>query len=213
MQPVLNFLYQHLPILHIDHFERYVLYLTTDLTRTNCMFMHIVLVSQVVEKPELIGIDFLWGICLNTPNNDIAEMAVDLLMSMSYSYLSPRLKKVRHPTLSSYTPPCLHIPHPVFIYPTLSSYTPPYLHIPHPVFIYPTLSSYTPPCLHIPHPVYIYPTLSSYTPPYIHIPHPVFIYPTLPSYTPPCLHIPHPVFIYPTLSSYTPPCLHIHWLL
>lgn len=47
----------------------------------------------VVEKLELSGIDFLWQISLAAPEEDIAEMAIDFILDLSYKYLSPRLKK------------------------------------------------------------------------------------------------------------------------
>ena len=48
-----------------------------------------------MEKLDLIGLDFLWQICLNTPDPTIAESGITLLMNVSYSNLTPRLKKVR----------------------------------------------------------------------------------------------------------------------
>ena len=53
-------------------------------------------VWQLVEKPELTGLDFLWEICLNTQDSDIAEQAIDQLMNMSYTNLSPRFKRVSY---------------------------------------------------------------------------------------------------------------------
>lgn len=50
---------------------------------------------QVVEKLELAGLDFLWQICLDTPDPMIAESAISLLMNVSYSNITPKLKKVR----------------------------------------------------------------------------------------------------------------------
>ena len=52
-------------------------------------------VFQTVEKTELIGIEYLWELCLNVLDPDIAELAISLMMHMSYSSLSPRLKRVR----------------------------------------------------------------------------------------------------------------------
>lgn len=49
---------------------------------------------QIVEKLELTGIDFLWQMSLAAPEEDIAEMAIDFILDLSYKYLSPRLKKV-----------------------------------------------------------------------------------------------------------------------
>ena len=64
--------------------------------------LHIIFCAQVVEKLDLIGLDFLWQICLNIPDPTIAESGIALLMNVSYSNLAPRLKKVR-PYLSYYT--------------------------------------------------------------------------------------------------------------
>lgn len=47
----------------------------------------------IVEKLELSGIDFLWQISLAAPEEEIAEMAIDFILDLSYKYLSPRLKK------------------------------------------------------------------------------------------------------------------------
>lgn len=51
---------------------------------------------QVVEKLDLIGLDYLWEVCLKTSDLEIAELAISLLMTMSYTNLSPKLKKVWH---------------------------------------------------------------------------------------------------------------------
>ncbi|XP_064607447.1 ubiquitin carboxyl-terminal hydrolase 24-like isoform X2 [Liolophura sinensis] len=53
----------------------------------------------VVEKAELCGLEYLWEVCLNTSDETIAELAITLLLNMSYSGLAPRLKK---------DPPVLH---------------------------------------------------------------------------------------------------------
>ena len=50
---------------------------------------------QIVEKPDLCGLEFLWETCLNTPNETIAEAAIELLLDMSYSNLTPKMKKVK----------------------------------------------------------------------------------------------------------------------
>ena len=47
-----------------------------------------------MEKFELIGIDYLWKIILEIPSEEIAMLAVKLLMRMSYTWLSQKLKKV-----------------------------------------------------------------------------------------------------------------------
>lgn len=47
----------------------------------------------VVEKSELFGLDYIWEICLNTPDESIASQAISLLLSVLYTNLAPRLKK------------------------------------------------------------------------------------------------------------------------
>ncbi|XP_076309376.1 ubiquitin carboxyl-terminal hydrolase 24-like isoform X2 [Tachypleus tridentatus] len=47
----------------------------------------------IVEKLDLTGLDFLWQIALTSPWEDIAEMAIDNLMKMSYHSVSAKLKK------------------------------------------------------------------------------------------------------------------------
>uniref|UniRef100_A0A2C9KAF6 Ubiquitinyl hydrolase 1 n=1 Tax=Biomphalaria glabrata TaxID=6526 RepID=A0A2C9KAF6_BIOGL len=49
--------------------------------------------TLVVEKPDLIGLDYLWEICLHVPSENIAEQAIQLLLSYSYSQLNSKLKK------------------------------------------------------------------------------------------------------------------------
>ncbi|XP_052775472.1 ubiquitin carboxyl-terminal hydrolase 24-like isoform X3 [Mya arenaria] len=46
-----------------------------------------------VEKVELQGLDFLWELCLNTPDESIADAAIQLLLNVSYNNLTSRLKK------------------------------------------------------------------------------------------------------------------------
>ncbi|XP_013409431.2 ubiquitin carboxyl-terminal hydrolase 24-like [Lingula anatina] len=47
----------------------------------------------VVEKSDLIGLDYLWETCLNITDEDIAQEAIDVLLHMSYISLVPKLKK------------------------------------------------------------------------------------------------------------------------
>ncbi|XP_063403289.1 ubiquitin carboxyl-terminal hydrolase 24-like [Mytilus trossulus] len=47
----------------------------------------------IVEKTELLGLDYLWDICLNTSDENIANISIQLLMTVSYTNLAPRLKK------------------------------------------------------------------------------------------------------------------------
>ena len=49
---------------------------------------------QIVEKMDLIGLDFLWKICMNVPDFSIAESAISLLLHVSYISLSSRYGRV-----------------------------------------------------------------------------------------------------------------------
>ncbi|XP_070196439.1 ubiquitin carboxyl-terminal hydrolase 24-like isoform X2 [Littorina saxatilis] len=49
--------------------------------------------SLMVEKVELLGLDYLWEVCLHIPDEAIADSAIQLLLNMSYNNLNPRLKK------------------------------------------------------------------------------------------------------------------------
>ena len=49
---------------------------------------------QVVEKSDLLGLDYIWEICLNTPDEAIADKAIQLLLCVSYTNLAVRLKRV-----------------------------------------------------------------------------------------------------------------------
>jgi len=49
---------------------------------------------QIIEKMDLIGLDFLWKICMNVPDFSIAESAISLLLSVSYISLSAKYKRV-----------------------------------------------------------------------------------------------------------------------
>ncbi|XP_077980970.1 ubiquitin carboxyl-terminal hydrolase 24-like [Glandiceps talaboti] len=49
--------------------------------------------SFVVDKLELYGIEYMWQIALETPNEEIANIAIRHLLHMCYSNLSPKLKK------------------------------------------------------------------------------------------------------------------------
>lgn len=50
----------------------------------------------IIEKTELLGLDFLWELCLNVPDENIADCAIQLLLNVSYSNLASRLKKVNY---------------------------------------------------------------------------------------------------------------------
>jgi len=43
---------------------------------------------------DLIGLDFLWKICMNVPDFSIAESAISLLLNVSYISLSAKYKRV-----------------------------------------------------------------------------------------------------------------------
>ena len=51
--------------------------------------------TLIVEKTELLGLDYLWELCLNIPDEIIADSAIQLLLNVSYSILTSKLKKVR----------------------------------------------------------------------------------------------------------------------
>uniref|UniRef100_A0A8U8BN81 Ubiquitin carboxyl-terminal hydrolase 24 n=1 Tax=Geospiza parvula TaxID=87175 RepID=A0A8U8BN81_GEOPR len=46
-----------------------------------------------VEKLELIGMDFIWKIAMESPDEEIANEAIQLIINYSYINLTPRLKK------------------------------------------------------------------------------------------------------------------------
>lgn len=46
-----------------------------------------------VEKMELVGLDYLWRVVLEVPSEEIAMLAVEKLMELSYTWLSSKLKK------------------------------------------------------------------------------------------------------------------------
>lgn len=50
--------------------------------------------AQSVEKLELIGMDFIWKIAMESPDEEIANEAIQLIINYSYINLTPRLKKV-----------------------------------------------------------------------------------------------------------------------
>lgn len=54
------------------------------------MYCHLL---QNVEKLELNGSDFLWQVALSS-EEQIANVAIEYLLKLSYHALSPRLKKV-----------------------------------------------------------------------------------------------------------------------
>ena len=46
-----------------------------------------------VERIELLGMSYFWDVLMETPRDEIAELAVDLVLNMSYLNVTPRLKK------------------------------------------------------------------------------------------------------------------------
>ncbi|XP_053549190.1 ubiquitin carboxyl-terminal hydrolase 24 [Bombina bombina] len=46
-----------------------------------------------VEKIELIGMDFIWKLAVESPDEEIANEAIQLIINYSYINLNPRLKK------------------------------------------------------------------------------------------------------------------------
>ncbi|XP_075688794.1 ubiquitin carboxyl-terminal hydrolase 24 isoform X3 [Rhinoderma darwinii] len=46
-----------------------------------------------VEKLELIGMDFIWKVAVESPDEEIANEAIQLIINYSYMNLNPRLKK------------------------------------------------------------------------------------------------------------------------
>ena len=50
--------------------------------------------AYTIEKMELVGLDYLWRVVLEVPSEEIAMLAVKKLMELSYTCLSPKLKKV-----------------------------------------------------------------------------------------------------------------------
>ena len=46
-----------------------------------------------VERVELLGMSYFWDVLMETPRDEIAELAVDLVLNMSYLNVTPRLKK------------------------------------------------------------------------------------------------------------------------
>lgn len=49
---------------------------------------------QCVERLDLIGMDFIWRIAMESPDEDIANEAIQLIITYSYINLNPKMKKV-----------------------------------------------------------------------------------------------------------------------
>ncbi|KAG8518952.1 Ubiquitin carboxyl-terminal hydrolase 24, partial [Galemys pyrenaicus] len=56
-----------------------------------------------VEKLELIGMDFIWKIAMESPDEEIANEAIQLIINYSYINLNPRLKKAASSALGGPT--------------------------------------------------------------------------------------------------------------
>lgn len=50
--------------------------------------------SQCVERLDLAGMDFIWRIAMETPDEEIANEAIQLIITYSYTNLNPKMKKV-----------------------------------------------------------------------------------------------------------------------
>lgn len=49
---------------------------------------------QCVERIDLAGMDFIWRIAMETPDEEIANEAIQLIITYSYTNLNPKMKKV-----------------------------------------------------------------------------------------------------------------------
>ncbi len=49
---------------------------------------------QCVERLDLTGMDFIWRIAMETPDEEIANEAILLIITYSYNNLNPKMKKV-----------------------------------------------------------------------------------------------------------------------
>lgn len=69
--------------------------ITCDIVIIVCCLIYIYFnFTQYVEKLELIGMDFIWKIAMESPDEEIANEAIQLIINYSYINLNPRLKKV-----------------------------------------------------------------------------------------------------------------------
>ncbi|OCT84877.1 ubiquitin carboxyl-terminal hydrolase 24 [Xenopus laevis] len=60
----------------------------------------------LVEKLELIGMDFIWKIAVESPDEEIANEAIQLIINYSYINLNPRLKKDSVPLHKKFIADC-----------------------------------------------------------------------------------------------------------
>ena len=49
--------------------------------------------KYLVERIELLGMSYFWDVLMETPREEIANLAIDLVLHMSYLNVTPRLKK------------------------------------------------------------------------------------------------------------------------
>lgn len=56
--------------------------------------MYYVVWLQCVERLDLAGMDFIWRIAMETPDEEIANEAIQLIITYSYTNLNPKMKKV-----------------------------------------------------------------------------------------------------------------------
>lgn len=47
-----------------------------------------------MERLDLAGMDFIWRIAMETPDEEIANEAILLIITYSYTNLNPKMKKV-----------------------------------------------------------------------------------------------------------------------
>uniref|UniRef100_A0A8C7FJR2 Ubiquitin specific peptidase 24 n=1 Tax=Oncorhynchus kisutch TaxID=8019 RepID=A0A8C7FJR2_ONCKI len=53
----------------------------------------LVMASCCVERLDLAGMDFIWRIAMETPDEEIANEAIQLIITYSYTNLNPKMKK------------------------------------------------------------------------------------------------------------------------
>lgn len=54
-------------------------------------------IFQCVERLDLTGMDFIWRIAMESPDEEIANEAIQLIITYSYTNLNPKMKKVSSP--------------------------------------------------------------------------------------------------------------------
>lgn len=50
-----------------------------------------------MERLDLAGMDFIWRIAMESPDEEIANEAIQLIITYSYTNLNPKMKKVGTP--------------------------------------------------------------------------------------------------------------------